>query len=573
MRKIFEGRFYPLVLYLGYLLLMGIAVYLIDHNTKAEITEALKKWIPWNLKLNFLLILIGVGICLKEITRAFKALLNRKGIYLLVLLLLAYLSVSFAAPRTHRIFFDEDIYANIGQNIALTGQTGMTNYGTFDYGEYTPHWVSYNKEPSGWPFLISLLFQVFGTNELYAFLLNNLLFTAGLLVVFFITRSISEDDFTSFLSALAFGLIPHNLIWSNTAAAEPPASFFAGLAVLSLVVYLKKRGDRHLFMTAVLLPFACQMRPESILILFLALMSLVFLLRKEFCDRKIWAFGLLVALFLLPHLLHIYAVSGHDWGAKGAKFSFDFFWKNLSTNGLYYWNNEQFPLILTLFSCAGLLIGRRTLSRRLPIFLWFLLFWGIFLFFYAGSYRYGADVRFALVSFMPLAVLAGIGGGVLRERILNAGPVMRGTGSGIRHLVSGIIILVMLFSFIQFLPLVRRVGQEAWGARHDHEFAKTLIGEIPRRSIILTQVPTMFLVRGQSAIQTHAGTNNPKLIKHLLEKYQGHVYFHYNYWCNTKSERNLRLCREIREKYDLTEVVRTTEQDHEYGLYRMEIRK
>ncbi len=46
--------------------------------------------------------------------------------------------------------------------------------------------------------------------------------------------------------------------------------------------------------------------------------------------------------------------------------------------------------------------------------LWFVLFWGIFLFFYAGSYRYGADVRFALLSFMPLAVLAGIGGEALR---------------------------------------------------------------------------------------------------------------------------------------------------------------
>jgi len=222
------------------------------------------------------------------------------------------------------------------------------------------------------------------------------------------------------------------------------------------------------------------------------------------------------------------------------------------------------------------------------MFLWFLLFWGIFLFFYAGSYQYGADVRFSLVSFMPLSVLAGMGGGFILEkinsgfRIRDSGFINLGSGNpvpGIRHpasynlhLGSFLIILVMLFSFVQFLPLIRREGQEAWGARYDHKYAREFIEKIPARSIVLTQNPTMFLLWKKSAIQTFAGINNPDLIEQLMEKYQGHVYFHYNYWCNTKSVRNRRLCQAIRERYRLKEIANASEQDFEYALYKISIK-
>jgi hypothetical protein len=58
-------------------------------------------------------------------------------------------------------------------------------------------------------------------------------------------------------------------------------------------------------------------------------------------------------------------------------------------------------------------------------------------------------------------------------------------------------------------------------------------------------------------------------MEQLMEEYRGHVYFHYNYWCNTTSRRNRRLCEGIRERYKLEEIVRAQEQDYEYALYKM----
>ena len=248
LKQMYNYRFYPLMLLFLYLCLFGVDVYLLDYFSKGEITNILKKWVPWGLRVNFFLLVISAAICYRDLLNLARQFSNRKGLLLVVLFVIAFSMTSFVVPRTHRIFYDEDIYANVGQNIALTNQTGFCNYGTFEYGEYFPHWISYNKEPSGWPFLISLAFQMFGTNELYAFLLNNLFFAAGALVAFFITWHLTGSYFTSFLAGLAFSLIPHNFIWSNTAAAEPSASLFAGLAVLSLIVFSQdERGQASLF--------------------------------------------------------------------------------------------------------------------------------------------------------------------------------------------------------------------------------------------------------------------------------------------------------------------------------------
>lgn len=559
-RRLRDTPFLALSITLTHVCLLGVVVYVADYLPRHEIREILKSWVPWSLRINLSLILVGILVCRRDIIETFKGLMNRKGAYLLILLLLALLAVSIVAPRTHRIFYDEDIYGNMAQNIALANRAGFCNYGTFEYGEYTAHWMSYNKQPGGWPFLVSLAFQLFGTDEAFAFFLNNLFFCAGLLVVFFIARHLTGDDYASWVSALALGLMPHNLIWSNTAAAEPSAALLAGVTVLCLIVYLKTGRDRHLFLLCLLIPMACQMRPESMLIFLWVVLAFLLLSPRTLISRKLWAFGILTILFLLPHFLHIHAMGGHSWGAEGEKFSSGFFWSNLRTNGLYYLDNRQFPVLLSALGVVGLFFSRNPWCKKLLVLFWFLLFWGIFLFFYAGSYAYGADVRFALPSFMPLALLAGMGAGFIKESF-------RGAESG--RLARAAIIVVVLFSFVGFLPQVRRVGQEAWGARYDHRYAREFIEKIPERSIILTHNPTMFLLWGRNALQAYAGTEHPDLVGQLLEKYQGHVYFHYNYWCNTANEAQRGLCQAIRDRYGLVEIVKAREQDYEYGLYRM----
>jgi len=591
-----------------YASLAGLLFYITGTRTKAQIELLLTQWIPKVLRADFLLILIGLILCRRDMVAAFTKIgtapifperqplaswrrcLNCPGVYLLLILVAGLLLVTQVAPQTHRIYYDEDIYANMAQNIALTGQTGIANYAVFEYGEYFNHWLQYNKDPSGWPFLVSLAFQLFGTDETLLFYIANLLYAGGIILVFFITRLIADRDFPGLLAALIFALIPHNLIWSNTGAAEASAAFFGGAVVLCTLVWLRTRAPRHLFLLAVLLPFACTLRQESALIGLWVLAALAVEKigtapnfanfsasspRFPFATREFWAMGLIAFAFFIPHLWHLWAVSGHSWGADGAKFSLFFFAKNLATNGSYYLDNRAFPVLFTLLAVIGFVAGSGRQGRDarpsgfgavMLMLLWFVVFWGIFLFFYAGSYRYGADVRFALLSFMPIAVLAGIGGDAI---LIKIGTAPNFAGTSPRLPVAVLLVLVLVFSWLKFIPLIRLVGQEAWGARYDHDHAREFIKRIPNRSIVLTHVPTMFLLWGQNAIQTYAGINNPDIIRDLMTRYDGHVYFHQSYWCNTLNDSNRLLCEGIRTRYNLEPVATAREQSNEYGLYRM----
>jgi len=571
LNKIYDHRFFVLVLVALYLLPAGILAYLFDHLDTFEAAEALKKWVPWNLKVNFFLLAAALVPCVGDLKALARGFINHKGLLLVALFLFTFSMTAFVAPRTHRIYYDEDIYGNVAQNMAIKEIAGFCNYGTFEYEEYYPHWVTYNKEPGGWPFLVSLAFRLLGTDETYAFYMNNILLSVGVLVVFFIARHITGAFFPSFLAGIAYALIPHNLIWSNTAAAEPSAATWAGLTVLTLAIFLKTRLTRHLLLMALVIPLACQMRAESGLIALWSLVALLTLAPGVFAQKRLWVMGLPTLIFLLPHFLHFYAVSGHNWGAEGSTFSMGFLRPNIAVNGLYYLTNRHFPVLFTALALLGLCCSKGLLHWRILLLLWFLFFWGIFLFFYAGSYAYGADVRFALLSFMPLSLLGGLGAGWVRDRLVPVGIGLQGRAKAahLQMLTQGILLILVSFSFLDFLPQVRRVGQEAWGARCDHKYAQQFIEKIPSRSMVLTQNPTMFLLWGQNAIQTYAGLNNPDIIKHLMKRYDGHVYFHHNYWCNTKSEGNRRLCQGIRDRYHLEEVATAREQDYEYGLYKM----
>jgi hypothetical protein len=676
LRQIVEGR-RPLVLIgIGYLGLAGLLAYGLIAWTKPEIEVMLTRLMPKVLWANFLLIAAALVLCGRDIAAAFGDLFRgetggrgvlspetatlpialeveaaaagtdtppdpaatgagqaasgkkkwrlspfsrQPGWRLALIVLVGLVLVSQVAPQVHRIYYDEDIYANMAQNIARTGQTGMANYGTFEYGEYQLHWLLYNKDPSGWSYLMSLVFQLFGTDEAYGFALNNLLFAGGIVIVFFIARFLGVGAFGALLAALLYALIPHNLLWANTISAENPAAVLGGLVVLCALIWLRTREPRHLFLLAAVAPFACAMRPESALIVLVPLAAAALNLYAgepaavklgtdtiftgdtpaaaalashphPFATRAFWALGLLAFALIIPLVWHFHAMGGQSWGASGPKFSAAHAAANVAINGPYYFNNKEFPILFTLLALAGLAVwirrpatDPRRLDRRsaalLP--LWFFLFWTIFLFFYAGSYKYGADVRFALTTFMPLAVLAGLGGAAVKDWGQTLLSGLTGNGgtalptvapSGVasrRPPVAALLVLVLVLSWLRFMPLIRTVGQEAWGARHDHQYAREFIKEIPERAIVLTQVPTMFLVWGQNAIQAYAGINNPDIIRGLMARYDGHVYFHKSYWCNTASKADRAICDGIAQRYDLEPIVVAREQNHEYGLYRM----
>jgi 4-amino-4-deoxy-L-arabinose transferase-like glycosyltransferase len=538
---------------------VGVSLALVlGTSTGAELKEILRWLTPRSLELTFLLLLAGIASSFREIR---DSLPERSFFPVLAVGLLALVLVRTIPPQTHRIYYDEDIYENVAQNMVWMGRAQMCNEGTIEAGVFRCDANEYNKEPNGFPFLISLAFRLAGVGEGAAHAVNHLVFAVGAMAVYWLAWLLFGSSAAGYLAALVYALIPQNLLWAATVAAEPSASAMAALGVSAWILFCRCLSWSTALFAASAIAFACQFRPESGLILVVTALITFLIARLHLRRRELWAAALLTFALLTPQLVHTWAVRNENWGSgEESKFSLRAARANAKTNLAYLVEGRDFPSLYTLFAALGLFYpGRR--RESLVLLVWFSLLFGIFLPFYAGSYRYGADVRFAFVSSAPLSALAG--GGLawiaswLRRRL--AAP---------RVLAAAPYVLVIC-AFSPYLPFTRAIGPESWGSRADHASAVRASAELPEESIVLTHNPGMLLVLGRSAVQTSVATYQPTRIGDFFRRFPGGVYFHYSFWCNVPDPVQNEFCTKVLATYPTRVLFEESAGFNRYILYRL----
>jgi len=595
MKKIPQGVIF---LISGVLFLIGAIVlyWWISSFNSWKLREHLQIISPLFLEINFFLVIVAVGINIKTFKILFTGIPRRIWIFLGTIFVVGLLITMFIVPREHKIYYDEDIYQNIGQNIAylkssgahhgegfwestgnlwkrVIGRAGMCNEGRNEYGEYNCYRLEYNKDPNGWAYILSIVFRLFGVHELAAFLTTNFIYGLSVLTVFFIGYLLCEDALVGIYAALVCALMPEFMMWSNTTAVEPSAAFFPVLAILCVLIFIRSRETKSLYLAIVMSSFAVQFRPESIMVMGVVGLIVLLWARDEWKKAEFYLLLSIFFILIIPHIVHLYAVKDVDWGSTGPKFSFDYFKANFKVNTLFYLKNIRFPVFFTLLFGLGIVLKRRKeegegntfcWKDKVVVLLWFLLFWGIFVFFYAGSYNYGPDVRFSLLSFMPIALLAGNGAAslvnLLSQRLK------------LKH-INYVLVSIIVFNFLPFLPFIRAITQEAWGARADHRFAKEMAKVVPDDALVLTHNPNMFLLWGKNAAQVSLATEHRSDFNRLFYRYKDGLYFHYNFWCNVPDPLQNSFCKNILKRYDCTLVVSFKEKNYKYELYKIEKKK
>ena len=422
---------------------------------------------PRALEWTFLLMVAGFAVNFRGI----RDLLPPRRFVALAVFFVALVTVSFLPSRTHRIYFDEDIYQNVAQNILWEGRSQMCNEGMIQAGLFTCEAWEYNKEPNAFPFLLSAVFRVSGVDESASHRLNHWLFALGAIAVYWIAGVLFEKISVALGAALVYILTPQNLLWSATVAVEPGAAAFGAVGIGAWIYFCKKPSWAAGIFGAAALAFATQFRPESGLVLAVAAIAMLLLAPGLLRRREAYGCALLLFLLLVPHSRIFGRYATRSGGSTEAKFSTEHVKRNWETNAGYYVEGRDFPASFTLAALLGLLYPRR--KRQVAVsFVWFALLFGIFIPFYAGSYRYGADVRFAVLSVAPFAILAGAGLGVVSEwlaRRFNRSRWLRLAPYGLA-----------VYAFTHYLPLVKAVGMEAWQARADHDTARAMVEQFPK---------------------------------------------------------------------------------------------
>jgi hypothetical protein len=516
----------------------------------------LMRGMPVVLDVIFVLLVCAGIICARDLWRAWHALARATRIWLLLLALAAGLLSAFVAPRTNRLYFDEHIYQNIGQTMALAGRAAFCNEGQFVYDEYHPLRLEYNKQPYGYPHLLSVVYRAAGVREAWAQVLNNVCAMVAVLLCFGLARQLTGSDRAGLLAAASLLILPEQLLWCNTAAIEPSTACMAGLAMLTALWYCAQPSTARLALAVLCLAYAMYFRPEAVLLAPFFFLLILVVAPRQFAQPALWFAAAALLVLITPQILHILAVRHEPWGSTGAKFTPVVIWHNLSTNGWFYLTNVRFPLIVTLGAVLSLLRPWRR-PATLVVLGWALVMWGVFLAFYAGSYDYGTDVRFALLSFIPLVVLAGIG----LDWLCSVRPW---------PWLTAWIVALLVLNGVQLLPLVRRVSQEGWAARHDVRYAREFARLVPPHALILTHNPNMFLLWGHSAAQMSLFTEqHDYFVNVLLPRHPGGIYLHWDYWCNTPDRQQQLFGDMLTNHIGWAWVAERREQDYVYALLRL----
>jgi hypothetical protein len=519
----------------------------------------LMQWQFWALEAQFALLFVTTIVELRRVR------VRRSTLAAACLVAVCACALTATAPpRTNRIFYDEQIYQGVGRNLSDLHRAQMCNDGRVEYGRLQCIDGEYNKEPNGYPYVLSLVYRVTGVSDAAAFRLNNLVAGLSVLVTIVLADLLLQDARIAVLSGIVLALLPMQLQWSNTAAVEPVAALLCAASLLAAVHFARVRTTSALVWTIAVTAFTLNARPECVLIVPVIALTVLLLARHEFLTRRLWlgaAGGLVVSSLAV---LHILAVSNEGWGTTGPQLSWRHAVANFSTNFFFFFRDERFSTLSGAAAVVGLLAPGR-LRERLALAGYFLAFWLVFLFFYAGSYNYGADVRYSLMTYVPIAILAAAGLWRLADHV----RWWRG-GTWTDGLAFASIAAILFAQFLWYLPLVRETGEEAWAARADVRYAREFVARLPPNSVVLTHNPAMFHLWNVSAAQMSITRGDPHAIERLQARFAGGVYLHWNYWCNVPDPVQNSFCKTGLNEYAHELVESRRERDFEYALYRMQ---
>jgi hypothetical protein len=535
-------------------------------TSTGDLREQLKTWQPWSLDACVLFGLVAAVFVIHSVNRD---VLRRDTARLAILSALGVALTVFAAPRTNRIFYDEQIYQGVGQNIADTRRAQMCNDGNIEYGRLRCASGEYNKQPYAYPHALSLAYRVLGVRPGTAFAVNAVAMALTICAVYFLVWVAFRDRDAALFAGLLIALMPEQLLWSATAAVEPTASLAAVVAVLSAAHYVRSGRWPAGLMVVVAAAYAVQFRPESILILPVIAFILWPRLRVDLTRPRSWGAVTLFLCLVVVHAAHLFAIRHIDWGTTGPRFSFRYIQTNLPVNGWFYLYDERFPVAFTILGLTGL-VSVRQRREAWSMAMYFLLFFAVGLVFYAGSYNYGADVRYSLMTYPPLAVLGGLGAAWLARLSAQLAPRL-GSPFATPGIARALMVTLVLFQFLWYAPVVRATTEEAWAARADVRFAQSFAREIPRNSYVLTHNPSMFHLWGVSAGQISLVTSNPAYMRFLAQHYSGGLYLHWNFWCNAQDPTQQEICRKAFSIVPVEVAKEYRERDQHFAFYRMKV--
>jgi hypothetical protein len=319
------------------------------------------------------------------------------------------------------------LYARIVAPTGFEGLYGQDSFAYYDFANQlrqlpqTGQLSSAFFWPLGYPALLAISFALFGTQAFIGQTVNLILGALLPPLVFLLVRQIGGGRVSAVLSGIVMLLCGQAIQSSIVLMSDIPALAWATLSAVSLLRYLHTQRSRWIAFSAVLLALAIITRW-----LYLALIpvwGVAVLLTWKRAIR--WRDGLMVAaaagLVFLPQLVysrntptdpleHAWVEGWSPANALTKEFTnIDGHFVYEKVNAVYYAQPFYDPYYISPLFAPFLLIGALSmLWRRKYVYLALLLGWVLLPYLFLAGIPY-QNIRFPLITFPAVAILAGIG--------------------------------------------------------------------------------------------------------------------------------------------------------------------
>ena len=443
---------------------------------------------------------IIVIIDFNEIWQIVNNIINKYSLVIISFIILFFLLFSILfLKKIELIFFDEQIYQSIALNFLKHGTASLCIYATSNLNKCYLSTIQF--DPLGYPVILAIAFKLFGSNQLIAYNLELLFSSMTILLIFLSSSILTGKQEIGIISSLIYALIPEVLIWSKTPAnPNIPFTMFFSLSLLFFAIFIKKKNIKLLYLFLFSLVVTIYIRIEAILLIPIFLLGFI-LLNKEISDFQILknkhaiiAF-IIFLILILPEIIFIFIAK---YNLKKNEAFINLFIKSVSFNqgssilntqiGLfstkYFVNNiitnirflfgfiKIYPIIflpsITLFAIFGLIfsiIYSKSYSKynsfRMAIFLEiiFLVYFIFYSFYFSGSVILGGSVRFMLITYPILSILAGLGVYMMSllifRKISEAKKIVAGKLYINNYTIFLICIIIILIAFVE--PFIKSI--------------------------------------------------------------------------------------------------------------------
>lgn len=435
----------------------------------------------------FFIFLILIALNFKRIIEKFSKINRKTWILLLAIFLVGFILRNDA--YFYGMEYDGAHYQETANGIYETGlYVKGCAIGNLQYCRLY-HQVLF---PAGFPYLIVLLYHIFGQTSLWSMILSAFLGSLTIILIYLISYLLFKNEHVGLYAALVFSLIPLEIMINGSASVRPVSSFFISATILLFLIALEEIEDIKLWsLFAITFSYSIYVRQENSLLLIPMLFLLLFNKNGKKIIRNInlnyfkehskicLRCSIPIAIFLISQIpvQHWILFGNVDWNPLGPIFSFKYFYvmAPIMLQYLFYpvlrWTGTLYnPLVSIAFFLNSYFIIFNKKNRRelLSIWLWFILFFILFAsFFQCPGFPDNIPtnfVRYMTALNIPYAILSGFVLFKIGERVKLG-----------RHTVISIIFIILILTSSITIPATMFKD-----ARLDEKIAGDMINAVNR---------------------------------------------------------------------------------------------